>query len=70
MSAADGAAAPPPASRSTFSFVAGSGSSPARWALPADSLVVKALKFLGWSPNAAGTDSEVALEVFNVNLGP
>ena len=58
MAAAGGPAVPPPTSRSSFTFVAASGSSPSRWSLPSDSVVAKALKFVGWSPNAAGTDVE------------
>ena len=58
MASDDSAATAPPAARSKFSFVAPVGSSPACWALPSDSVVAKALDFIGWSPNNAATKLE------------
>ena len=47
-----------PASRTQFQFVASSGATPARWAVATDSVVAKALKFLGWIPDVASTQLE------------
>ena len=56
---APGAGGPPPAaSRTQLSFVASTGTTPARWAVATDSVIAKALKFLGWTPDAASTQLE------------
>ena len=58
MASDNSAATALPAGRSKFTFVAPVGSSPACWALPSDSIVAKALDFIGWSPNSAATKLE------------
>ena len=55
MSTPSAGGQPPPASHSQFQFVASSGITPARWIVASDSVVAKALKFLGWQPNSSAT---------------